>query len=64
MKRRYEKPTIGSERIFSLAAQACDVDQSEGLCAQNITYEACYPFSWKVQNLFCGELQLPPVLKS
>ncbi|UCH77819.1 MAG: hypothetical protein JSU81_08840 [Candidatus Coatesbacteria bacterium] len=64
MKRRYEKPTIGSERVFSLAAQACDVDRTEGLCPQNITYEPCYPFSWKVQNLFCGQIPDPPVIRS
>jgi hypothetical protein len=62
MKRRYEKPYVASERVFSLASQTCDVPQkSPGECASSITYEECYPFSWKVQNVFCGTIPINPV---
>jgi hypothetical protein len=63
MKRRYEKPHIGSERVFSLASQACDVNQDcPGLCQTNILYLICYPFDYKVRYEFCGPI--PPVLVS
>jgi hypothetical protein len=65
MSRKYEKPRITSERVFSLASQACDVDcPSPGVCASEITYEACYPFSWKVKDITCGIIPIPPVYKS
>ena len=28
MKSKYVKPTVGSERVFSLTSQACDVNQA------------------------------------
>jgi len=63
MKRKYAKPTIGSERVFSLAAQACDVNQRcPGPCQDNLMYEK--PFCtqpWKVENIFCGEITYPLV---
>lgn len=60
MNRKYVKPTVASERVFSLAAQACDVNQRcPGECQSGITYEACYPYSWKVENIFCGEITYP-----
>jgi hypothetical protein len=65
MKRRYEKPTVASERVFSLASQGCDVNrESPGVCANNITYEPCYPFSYKVRNLFCGDPGQNPTSRS
>ncbi len=65
MKRKYEKPYVASERVFSLASQTCDVNLlSPGECATGITYEACYPFSWKVRNEFCGIIPINPVSKS
>lgn len=64
MKRRYEKPYITSERVFSLASQACDVNQpSPGICGSGIQYEGCY-FPWKVRNITCGVIPLPPLEKS
>ena len=47
MKRRYEKPYVGSERVFSLASQACDVlEPCPGICATLIAYDACgYPWA-------------------
>ncbi|MEE9457314.1 MAG: hypothetical protein V3W11_09225 [bacterium] len=64
MKRRYEKPYLASERVFSLASQACDVSQpSPGICSSNITYEACF-FPWKVRNITCGVIPPLPVEKS
>ena len=60
MKRKYVKPTIASERVFSLAAQACDVNMyCPGACQSGIMYEDCYPYSWKVKNIFCGEITYP-----
>lgn len=66
MKRRYEKPYVASERVFSLASQACDVMcPCPGICASSITYEECYPFSWKVRNLLtCGVIPVNPVMSS
>lgn len=59
MKREYVKPTIASERVFSLAAQACDVNQyCPGACQSEIMYEGCGK-SWKVKNIFCGEITYP-----
>jgi len=60
MKRKYAKPTIASERVFSLAAQACDVNQPcPGICQDNILYESCIGYEWKVENIFCGEIVYP-----
>lgn len=65
MKRTYEKPTIGSERVFSLASQGCDVNRDcPGTCQTGLMYEECYPFSWKVQNIACGLIPANPVEKS
>lgn len=65
MSRKYEKPRIKSERVFSLASQSCDVNlESPGICASEITYEACGMFAWKVQNITCGVIPVPPVSKS
>jgi hypothetical protein len=64
MSRKYEKPRITSERVFTLASQACDVNQpSPGICASEITYEDCY-FKWKVENITCGIIPIPPAFKS
>jgi hypothetical protein len=64
MSRKYEKPRITSERVFSLASLACDVNQrSPGPCADNITYEGC-PFEWKVKDITCGVIPPLPVEKS
>ncbi len=65
MSRKYEKPHITSERVFTLASQGCDVnDPSPGTCASKITYEICEPFSWKVENITCGLIPPLPVSKS
>ena len=65
MKRRYEKPYIGSERVFSLASQGCDVnEQCPGICQTNIAYLICYPFDFKVQYEFCGPIPQNPIGKS
>jgi hypothetical protein len=65
MKRKYEKPFIGSERVFSLAAQACDVNHDcPGLCQDNIMYLSCYPFDYKVRYEYCGQLPQNPVASS
>jgi hypothetical protein len=65
MKRRYEKPFIGSERVFSLASQACDVNQRcPGICQDNIMYLPCYPFIYKVKYEFCGGPPPNPVGQS
>lgn len=65
MKRRYEKPYVASERVFLMAVSACDVQrQSPGICASSITYEACYPFEWKVRDITCGAIPPVPVFKS
>jgi hypothetical protein len=62
MKRKYVKPTIASERVFSLAAQACDVNMyCPGLCQSEIMYQStgCGYYSWKVKDIFCGEITYP-----
>jgi len=61
MKRKYVKPTIASERVFSLAAQACDVQfYCPGACQSGIMYEKPFcEFEWKVKNIFCGEITYP-----
>ena len=65
MKRRYVKPTIASERVFSLASQACDVNQRcPGECQNNIMYEGCVGYEWKVVNIFCGEITYPLVART
>jgi hypothetical protein len=62
MKRKYVKPAIASERVFSLAANACDINQRcPGPCQDNITYEGCVGYEWKVENIFCGEITYPLV---
>ncbi|MEE8641148.1 MAG: hypothetical protein V3T41_12145 [bacterium] len=64
MKRRYEKPYVASERVFSLASQACDVNQpSPGICASGIAYEGCY-FEYKVHYITCGPIPPLPVMSS
>ncbi len=65
MKRKYEKPFIGSERVFSLASQACDVNRDcPGICQNNITYVPCYPFDYKVRYEFCPAIPPNPVGQS
>jgi hypothetical protein len=64
MKSKYVKPTVGSERVFSLTSQACDVNQQcPGACQTLLRYEAC-ALSWKLQNVLCGEFPPNPVEKS
>ncbi len=64
MKRRYEKPYVASERVFSLASQACDVmKECPGICASEIAYEGCYK-PWKVKDVFCGSIPINPVMRS
>ncbi|NIT36187.1 MAG: hypothetical protein GTN49_06770 [candidate division Zixibacteria bacterium] len=59
MKRKYVKPTVASERVFSLAAQACDVEYyAPGWCQDELIYETCRS-PWKVENVFCGEIVYP-----
>jgi len=59
MKRRYVKPTVASERVFSLASQACDVQyRAPGECQTGLMYEGC-DYEWKVKNIFCGEITYP-----
>jgi hypothetical protein len=65
MKRRYEKPYVASERVFSLASQACDVNKpSPGICSAGIAYEGCYPFDYKVRYIGCGVIPVNPVMSS
>ena len=62
MKGKYEKPFIGSERVFSLASQACDVlRECPGICQDNITYVPCHPFVYKVHYEFCPAINPNPV---
>ena len=64
MKRRYEKPYVASERVFSLASQACDVNQpSPGICSAGIAYEIC-AFEYKVRYIGCGPIPPLPVMSS
>ena len=64
MKRTYNKPTVGSERVFSLTSQGCDVNQQcPGDCQSLLMYEACY-LPWKVQNVLCGSPPASPNEKS
>ena len=64
MKRKYEKPYVASERIFSLTSQACDVmEPSPGICGSGIAYEIC-PFKWKVRYIGCGPIPINPVMSS
>jgi hypothetical protein len=59
MTRKYVKPTIASERVFSLASQACDVlEKCPGFCQTELMYEGCLK-EWKVKNIFCGEITYP-----
>ncbi len=61
MAKRYVKPAINSEKVFSLTAQACDVGQeSPGTCGSNIVYGGCF-FPYKVQDEFCPPFPIPPV---
>jgi hypothetical protein len=65
MKRRYEKPFIGSERVFALGSQACDVNKyCPGICQNNILYAPCYPFEYKVRYEPCGSPPPNPVGRS
>ncbi|MEE9456145.1 MAG: hypothetical protein V3W11_03230 [bacterium] len=64
MKRRYEKPYVASERVFSLTSQACDINEpSPGICGSGIAYEPCF-FAWKVRYVGCGSIPVLPVEKS
>ncbi len=59
MKSKYVKPTIASERVFSLAAKACDVNQfCPGPCQDALMYGDCLK-RWKVIDIFCGEITYP-----
>jgi len=66
MKRKYSKPTIDSERVFSLTSQSCDVGyESPGNCATFAKY--VLPFCqihWKVKTEVCGEFPPNPVGRS
>lgn len=66
MKREYTKPTVGSERVFSLTSQSCDVGyESPGNCATLAKYdEGICPFPWKVQTMVCGEFPQFPKERS
>jgi hypothetical protein len=64
MKSKYVKPTIGSERVFSLTSQGCDVNRDcPGDCQTWLRYEACI-LPWKLKDVWCGEFPLNPVEKS
>jgi len=64
MKSKYVKPTVGSERVFSLTSQGCDVNRDcPGGCQTALRYEIC-GLSWKPKNVFCGEFPANPVEKS
>jgi hypothetical protein len=61
MKKRYEKPSIASEKAFSMTAQTCDVgQQSPGTCFDNMRYDPC-AFPYKVRDQFCPPHGIPPV---
>ena len=67
MKREYAKPTVGSERVFSLTSQSCDVGyQSPGHCATLAKYDevSCPGFAWKVKTIVCGEFPQFPKERS
>lgn len=66
MKRKYEKPTVGSERVFSLTSQGCDVNQQcPGDCQTLLLYElGVCGLAWKVRDVFCGGPPTNPVEKS
>ena len=61
MKRSYEKPTVGSEPVFDLTSQGCDVNQQcPGECQTLLLYEpGICPLPWKVQTSLCGIMQNP-----
>jgi len=60
MKKRYERPFITSEKIFSLTSQACDVNQA-GFCIVNIVYVRVCPYPYKAQSIPCGPPPTYPV---
>ena len=63
MKSKYEKPTVGSERVFSLTSQGCDVNEAcPGDCQTLLRYDLC-TLPWKVRNEICGVI-INPVRKS
>jgi hypothetical protein len=66
MKRKYSKPTIDSERVFSLTSQSCDVGfDSPGHCATFAKYDApLCQFPWKVKTEVCGHFPENPVASS
>jgi hypothetical protein len=67
MKRNYTKPTIASERVFSLTSQGCDVNyESPGYCATLAKYSpiSCPYSPWKVETEICGEFPQFPVSRS
>ncbi len=62
MKKKYDKPSVGSEQVFKLTSQACGVNQpSPGVCADGLKYEEFCDYPYKIRNVECPELGWPPV---
>ncbi|MGD8717412.1 MAG: hypothetical protein PVH29_01195 [Candidatus Zixiibacteriota bacterium] len=62
MKKRYDKPSIGSQKVFSMTSQSCMVNQpSPGVCGDGIKYEGVCDFHYKIRNAECPDLGWPPV---
>lgn len=64
MKSKYVKPTVGSERVFSLTSQGCDVNEGcPGDCQTLLRFEGC-GLHWKVRDILCGYFPPNPAEKS
>ena len=65
MKKKYYKPSVGSEKVFKLTSQACGVNVlSPGYCADGFKYAGFCDFGYKIQNAECPELTWPPIPSS
>lgn len=62
LKKKYDKPSIGSEQVFKLTSQACGVNEaSPGVCADGFRYQEFCDSPYKIRNAECPELIWPPV---
>jgi len=65
VKKRYRKPSGGSEQVFKLTSQPCGANQpSPGVRADGFEREEFRDFSYKMRNAECPELGWPPVPSS
>jgi hypothetical protein len=62
VKKKYDRPSIGSQKVFSMTSQGCAVNrESPGYCADGMKYEQFCDYGFKLQNADCPELGWPPV---